>query len=78
MCRCKEEDVKVKKKKRWRTKRWGPSLVLAHAIRDRLHDALARVHGPIFALARIIPRREPLDRYHPHARTEMKSMSIHI
>ena len=52
-----------------RTKSWGPSLVLAHVIPYRLHDALARVHDPIFALARIIPRREPLDSFYPYART---------
>ena len=45
-----------------------PSVVLAYAICYRLDDALTRVQNPIFVLARIIPRREPL---HSHARTEM-------
>jgi len=50
-----------KTEKRWQAcKKLGPSLVLAHAIRYRLHDILARVHNPTFVLTRIIPRREPL------------------
>jgi hypothetical protein len=52
---------------------------LAYAIRYRHHDALARVHGPIFALARIIPRREPLHEFFRiRASREVRSMSIYI
>jgi hypothetical protein len=61
------------KRRGWREKDWGSSVVLAYAIRYRHRDALARVHGPIFALARIIPRREPLHKiFRIRARTEVR------
>jgi hypothetical protein len=49
-----------KGKKEVASEKLEPLIVLAHAIHYRLHDALARVHNPAFALTRIIPRRDPL------------------
>ena len=67
---CESEE---EKRRAWREKRWGASVVLAYAIHYRHRDAFARVHGPIFALARIIPCREPLHKiFRIRARTEVR------
>ena len=66
----------LKKKRGMATSRG--SRVLAHAIRYRHHEALASIHGPVFALAGVIPRREGLHKFSANTQARRDKVYEHI